>query len=118
MHKRIKSFGFAINGIKSVIRSEANMKIHIAISIAVVILGILLKISLNEWLVCLLCMAIVFSLEMLNTAIEHIVDLVSPDYHPLAGKAKDAAAGAVLVAATLAAITGTCIFLPKLLHFL
>lgn len=61
-----------------------------------------------------LCIALVISLEALNTAIEHLTDLVSPDYHPLAGKAKDVAAAAVLIAAMGAAVAGGLIFLPKI----
>ncbi|MFA6582248.1 MAG: diacylglycerol kinase family protein [Paludibacter sp.] len=113
MKKRIKSFGFAGRGIYSVIKSEFNMKIHITIGILVFICGFIFNISLTEWLLCLLCFGLVLGAEMINTAIENVVDLVSPDQHPLAGKAKDAAAGAVLICAIISAVIGLLIFVPK-----
>jgi len=113
MRKRIKSFGYAIRGIRYVFGTEANMKIHIAISILVIICGIVFAISLTEWIFCLLCIGMVVAAEMLNTAIENVVDLASPDQHPLAGKAKDIAAGAVLICAIISVVIGLLIFIPK-----
>ena len=113
MNKRIESFKYAFRGIAMVLKSEKNMLIHVIISILVLICGILFQISITEWMICLLCFGLVFSTEMMNTAIETLVDLVSPNHHKLAGKAKDIAAGAVLVAAIFAAITGLIIFIPK-----
>jgi diacylglycerol kinase len=113
MKKRIESFKYAFRGIAMVLKSEKNMLIHLIISILVLICGILFQISTTEWMICLLCFGLVFSTEMINTAIETLVDLVSPNHHKLAGKAKDIAAGAVLVAAIFAAITGLIIFIPK-----
>jgi diacylglycerol kinase len=118
MHKRIKSFGYAFRGIKTVFATEANMKIHLVIAILVVICGFFFRISVTEWLLCLLCFGLVLSLEMINTAIEKTIDLVSPEYHSLAEKAKDAAAGAVLISAIIAAIVGLIIFIPKGWNFL
>lgn len=115
MNKRLKSFGYAFQGIKVVISSEVNMQIHLAISVLVVISGFWFNISSTEWMACLLCMAIVFGLEMMNTALETVVDLVSPEAHPLAGRAKDIAAGAVLLAAIISVIVGLIVFLPKIL---
>jgi diacylglycerol kinase (ATP) len=113
MRKRIKSFGYAIRGIRYVFGTEANMKIHIAISILVIICGIVFAISLTEWIFCLLCIGMVVAAEMLNTAIENVVDLASPEQHPLAGKAKDIAAGAVLICAIISVVIGLLIFIPK-----
>jgi len=113
MRKRIQSFGYAIRGIRYVFGTEANMKIHIAISILVIICGIVFAISLTEWIFCLLCIGLVVAAEMLNTAIENVVDLASPEQHPLAGKAKDIAAGAVLICAIISVIIGLLIFVPK-----
>lgn len=113
MNKRIESFKYAFRGIVLVLKSEKNMLIHLIISILVLICGIFFQISTTEWMICLLCFGLVFSTEMINTAIETLVDLVSPNHHKLAGKAKDIAAGAVLVAAIFAAITGLIIFIPK-----
>jgi len=113
MRKRIQSFGYAIRGIRYVFGTEANMKIHIAISILVIICGIVFAINLTEWIFCLLCIGMVVAAEMLNTAIENVVDLASPEQHPLAGKAKDIAAGAVLICAIVSVVIGLLIFIPK-----
>jgi diacylglycerol kinase len=113
MRKRIQSFGYAGRGIKLVFSSEANMKIHIIVAVLVVICGFFFQISIYEWIVCLLCIGLVFGAEMINTAIENVVDLVSPEHHELAGKAKDIAAGAVLIAAIISLIIGLLIFIPK-----
>ena len=113
MKKRIRSFGYAGRGIKVDFGSEANMKIHIGIAILVVICGFIFSISITEWIECLLCIGLVFGMEMMNTAIENVVDLASPKLHPLAGKAKDIAAGAVLICAIISVIIGLLIFVPK-----
>jgi len=113
MKKRIQSFGYAIKGIRYVFGTEVNMKIHIAISVLVIASGIFFAISLIEWMFCLLCIGLVVGAEMLNTAIENVVDLASPEQHPLAGKAKDIAAGAVLICAIISVIIGLLIFVPK-----
>jgi len=89
------------------------MQIHIVVAALVLIFGIVFKISIMEWIVCLLCIGLVFGAEMMNTAIENVVDLASPDLHPLAGKAKDIAAGAVLLCAIISVIIGLLIFEPK-----
>ena len=114
MKKFLNSFVFAVRGIKSVFASETNMKVHVGISVLVLLMGFLFHISTIEWLICILCVGLVFCSEMFNTAIETIVDLVSPQRNPLAGKAKDIAAGAVLVTAVISVVIGIVIFLPKL----
>ena len=111
--KLIFSFKYAIEGIISTIKEERNMLIHFLIAIIVVITGIYVKLSLNEWLICLLLFALVFSLELINTAIENTVDLVTTKKNKKAKIAKDAAAGAVLIASIFASIIGIIIFLPK-----
>ena len=113
-----KSFGYAFEGIFNTIKDERNIKIHLTVTILVIIFGFLLNISLSEWFVCILLFAIIIPLELVNTAIEAVVDMVCTDYNPLAKKAKDAAAGAVLVAAILSAVIGGIIFFPKLYHFI
>ena len=113
MKKRLQSFGYAFRGIYSVFGTEANMKIHIGISLLVIICGIAFNISITEWMFCLLCIGLVVGAEMFNTAIENVVDLASPELHPLAGKAKDIAAGAVLICAIISVIIGLLIFVPK-----
>jgi len=113
MNKRLQSFKHAIRGIRMVLKSERNMQIHLIFVLLVVFFGLLLCISPVEWMVCLLAFGLVMAAEMVNTAIETIIDLVSPDYHELAGRAKDIAAGAVLVASIAAAAAGLVIFVPK-----
>ena len=107
------SFKYAFEGIITTIKEERNMFIHFLIAIIVVITGIYVRLSLNEWLICLLLFALVFSLELINTAIENTVDLVTTKRNKKAKLAKDAAAGAVLIAAIFASIIGIIIFLPK-----
>lgn len=107
------SFKYAFEGIITTIKEERNMFIHFLIAIIVVITGIYVRLSLNEWLICLLLFALVFSLELINTAIENTVDLVTTKKNKKAKLAKDAAAGAVLIAAIFASIIGIIIFLPK-----
>ena len=113
MKKRIQSFVYAGRGVWLVISAEANMKIHLTVAVLVVLAGFFFQISATEWMACLLCFGLVFTTEMINTAIENVVDLASPLYHELAGKAKDIAAGAVLICAIISAIIGLLIFIPK-----
>lgn len=109
-----KSFGYAFSGIFSCIRRERNIKIHCLAAALVTIFGIFLKISVTEWLVCLVLFGLIMGLELVNTAIEAVVDLVTQERKPLAKTAKDTAAGAVLIAAIFAAVAGCIIFIPKL----
>lgn len=112
LHKRLKSFAFAWKGIGSFVRKEHNAWIHCSAIIVVTIAGFLFSITRTEWLIILLCFGIVLAAEAFNTAIERLVNLVSPDYHPIAGDVKDIAAGAVLICATTAAVIGAIIFIP------
>ncbi|WP_421379928.1 diacylglycerol kinase family protein [Bacillus salacetis] len=112
--KFLRSFKFAIKGIKLVFLKEFNFLVHFITALAAVAAGFIFSISKVEWLVIILLIAGMFALEMMNTAVERAVDLVTEDYHPLAGQAKDIAAGAVLCYAVGAVIIGLIIFLPKL----
>ena len=118
MKKRLQSFGYAFRGIRVVFGTEANMQIHIVITILVIVCGIAFSISLTEWMFCLLCIGLVVGAEMINTALENVVDLASPGQHPLAGKAKDIAAGAVLICAIISVLIGLLIFVPKGWHLI
>jgi diacylglycerol kinase (ATP) len=117
-HRFIRSFLFALQGVRQVFTTEANMKIHLVFAVLVIICGILFKISVTEWMLCLLSFGLVMSMEMINTAIEKFVDFITPEYNSAAGKTKDIAAGAVLISALFAAIVGLIIFVPKGLLFL
>lgn len=114
--KRAKSFGYAFNGVSMLIRDEHNSRIHVAAMTAVVILGLILGLSNIEWCVVALCCGGVLMAEAMNSAIEAIADLVSPEFHPLIKKAKDVGAAGVLMMAIAAATAGIIIFIPKLLY--
>ena len=113
-----RSFGYAFQGIFTCVRKERNMKIHCVAMVCVVIAGFVFHITPVEWCFCLTLFGLVMALEMVNTAVEAVVDLVTEERKPLAKLAKDAAAGAVLIAAITAAIAGMIIFIPKLLESL
>ena len=113
-----KSFGYAFEGIFAGIRGERNMKIHCFAAVCVIVAGVLFHISVTEWCICLVLFGLILSLELVNTAIEAVVDLVTKDKKPLAKLAKDTAAGAVLIAAVMAAMAGLLIFVPKLVSLL
>ena len=115
MKKLLKSFKYAFDGIYTGIKEEQNMKIHIAIMILVIIFGIMLKISKIEWIICIILFGLVISMELINTAIENTVDLITKEKNKQAKIAKDVAAGAVLVSAIVAVIIGLIIFVPKIL---
>lgn len=115
MKKLIKSFKYAFEGIFKGIKEEQNMKIHIVIMILVIIFGILFKISKIEWIICIALFGLVISMELINTAIENTVDLITKEKNEQAKIAKDVAAGAVLVSAIAAATIGLMIFVPKIL---
>lgn len=110
--KRIKSFGYAFQGIGSFLRKEPNAWIHCTAVVVVTSLGLYYGISATEWCIVILCFGLVLMAEAFNTAIERLVDLVSPDFHPLAGTIKDVAAGAVLLGAIAVAIVGGILFIP------
>ena len=112
IRKFIKSFDYAIQGIITAMR-EQNFRFHLLSAVIVIIAGLFTGLSILEWIVIILVIALVIGAEMLNTAIERVVDLVSPDYHPLAKQAKDIAAASVLVFAACSVIIGMLIFLPK-----
>ena len=96
------------------VRTQRNMKIHLAAAAVAVAAGLVLGIDAVSWAVVTLCIAAVVSAECLNTALESVVDLVSPEYHELAGRAKDAAAGAVLVLAAASVAVAAFVFVPRL----
>lgn len=113
---RIRSFKPAIEGWWLVLRSQQNTWVHTVFSLIALGLALWLGISRVEWAIILLTMAVVWLTEFLNTAIEVVVDLVSPEPHPLAKAAKDISAAAVLIAALAALLIGLLIFLPPLLQ--
>ncbi len=115
---RLRSFGHAFRGLGLLLRTQHNARIHAVASVLVVAAGTVFRISPTEWTLIVLAILCVWATEAVNTSIEFLVDLASPDRHPLAAKAKDVAAGAVLVAATGAAIVGVLVFGPHVLRIL
>lgn len=111
----VDSFNFAIEGLISALKNEKHMKVHILAAIIIVILAIVINASKVEILIISLSVSFVIITELVNTAVEAIIDLVSPERHPLAKLAKDVAAGAVLVAAINALCVGYLLFYDKLL---
>lgn len=116
MKKRIQSFKYAYKGVRNLVSSEINFRIHVAAAVLVLAGGFYLDIDGSDWTVVLLCFALVLSAEAFNSAVEELVDFVSPGQHEKAGRIKDIAAGAVLISAGLAAVTGCIVFLPKIIE--
>jgi diacylglycerol kinase len=117
LRQRIDSFRFAFKGIYVFFKEETHAKIHLLATCVVIFLGFFFHIATWEWCVCLLCIGAILSAEAFNSALERLTDLVSPEYHPLAGKTKDLAAGAVLLLSIFAAAIGLIVFLPKIYNF-
>lgn len=111
----VKSFGFAIQGFRTTWQLERNIKVMVLIGVVAVVLGFVLEISVESWAIIILTIGAVIAGELLNTAVETVVDLVSPEYHPLAGKAKDVAAAAVWVLSVAAGVIAVLIFGQALL---
>ena len=114
MRGLLASFKYAIAGIWRAFKQERNLKIHALAIVVVVVLGLCLHIDRFEWLALLLTIALVVGLELLNTAVEALVDLVTEEYRHFAAIAKNVAAGAVLFCAFVAVIIGLVIFIPHL----
>jgi len=112
---RIRSFKFAFDGLLEGIRSQWNIRIHLSALFVVVSLGIYFGITRFEWIAMSIVVSMVLSAEYLNTAIEYLADVISPQYHPIIGKAKDLSAAAVLLCAFVAIIVGLFIFIPYFL---
>lgn len=113
MNRFLKSFRYAYEGIIHACKTERNIKIHILTAVVVIILGLLTHLNLIEWFIVLMLIGGVIALELMNSAIERVVDLTTSERHPLAKQAKDLAAGAVLVYAIVSAIIGLLLFVPK-----
>ena len=109
-----KSFGHAAAGVAYVLKTQRNARIHAALAAAVVVLGLFLGLPRVEWAILVVTIGMVFVAEFVNTVVEAIIDLISPQIHPLARVAKDTASGAVLVLAVIAVVVGLLILGPPL----
>lgn len=112
---RARSFRYAFQGIRTLFLTEHNARIHALATVLVIIAGFLFKISPEEWMVVIICIGTVLMAESFNSAIEALADKISPDKDPLIGKAKDLAAGAVLLFVIAAVAAGLIIFIPKII---
>lgn len=111
---RLDSFRHALAGWRHLVRTTTNARIELAFALAALAAGLWLRIGFTEWAVIWLVIGLIFAAESLNTALEAVVDLASPEVHPLAGAAKDVAAGGVLFAACAAVMVGLFVFGPPL----
>jgi diacylglycerol kinase (ATP) len=112
---RLKSFTYALAGLAFMLRSQHNAWIHLAITIAVIVMGLAFEVSVSDWRWLIVAIVMVWIAETTNTAFEHLCDLVSPEFHPSVKMAKDIAAGAVLIASIGAALIGLSVFGGKVL---
>lgn len=110
-----RSFGFAIQGFRFTLRSERNIKVMLLGFALAIIAGFIVSLSAMQWAIVLLCCGVVIMAELFNTAIETIVDLVSPEYHMLAGRAKDIAAAAVYILCMFVAVIGLIIYISAIM---
>ena len=117
-HTLVKSFSYAFHGIKTAYHNEPHLKIHTFFAILALIIGIILGLSFIEWLLLAFTIFYVITLELLNTVLENVVNLVSPEINPYARVAKDVAAACVLLAAALSIVVGFALFLPKIILLL
>ncbi|MFB1080630.1 diacylglycerol kinase family protein [Jeotgalibacillus sp. JSM ZJ347] len=116
--KFLLSFKYAGHGLKDVFKQEQNFRFHSVAAVFTIAAGFLFQLNAIEWLIIIAAIGNVMALELINTAVERTVDLISPENHPLAKKAKDAGAASVLIFSIAAAIAGAIIFIPKILSFM
>ncbi|MFD0794792.1 diacylglycerol kinase family protein [Mucilaginibacter litoreus] len=118
MKKLILSFGYAFKGLKYAFTTQQNFRIHVTAAIVAIVFGWWLNVSADEWQWIMLCVMLMLVTELLNTGIETLTDLVSPNYNKLAGHVKDISAAAVLLVAFFSLGTGAVIFIPKIIKLL
>jgi diacylglycerol kinase (ATP) len=111
---RIRSFGYALRGLGFMLKTQQNAWIHLAATALVIAAGVWVRLSFYDWRWIVLAIGIVWVAELVNTAFEHLCDVVQPEFHVSVKTAKDVAAGAVLVAAVAALLIGLLVFLPYL----
>lgn len=114
--KEVKSFGFALEGIIFAIKSQVNFRIQVTIATLSIVLAYLLGFNRFEWIILLICIALVLAAELVNTAFEQLVDLTTLEEHPKAKNAKDLAAGFVLLVSIIVLIIGILLFVPHILY--
>lgn len=115
LQNRLKSFSYAFNGLKVLFKEEHNARIHLLVTILVIILGLVFQVSLIEWIILIFAIGFVLISEIINTAIEQIADFISPQKHPKIKIIKDLAAASVLISSICAFVVGLIIFIPKIM---
>lgn len=118
LRHRLRSFGYALNGLLILLREEHNARLHLLGAVLAVTGALFLHLSRLEWILIFLCIGMVFILEIINSAVERLADHISPGRHQLIGQVKDLCAGAVLVGATTAFAVGAIIFIPKIFQLI
>ncbi|MCX5774480.1 MAG: diacylglycerol kinase family protein [Fusobacteria bacterium] len=113
-HSRIQSFKYAFEGLLTIIKEEANFRVHICLAIIVIIAGIIFKIPRTDWLAVAICIISVLIAEIFNTCIENVLDMLTTEYNPRVKKVKDMAAAAVLLVTVLSVAVGLLIFIPRI----
>lgn len=113
-HSTVESFGYAFHGIKTALKLEPNFRIHSVVALLVILVSLFLGFNLYEWVILLFTIFLVLVLELINTAMEEIVDIVSPEVTEKAKIAKDVTAAAVFLSTSFAVIIGIFLFLPKI----
>ncbi len=116
--KERKRFNVAFEGLWYLLKTEVHFRFHAFASVLVLILAAVLGVRISDWLILILCIVLVLSLEAINTCIEHLLDVLHPEHHKMIGKAKDLAATAVLMSAAGAAVIGLIIFIPYFIDML
>ncbi len=112
-HPTLVSFGYAFSGLKAALKKEPNIRIHLILALMAIILAFFLKFNPTEWIILAFTIAFVLILELINTSLEALVDIVSPEIKEEARIAKDVSAAAVLIGALLSLVVGAFLFLPK-----
>lgn len=118
MRDFLTSFRCAAEGVFTAVKTQRNMRIHVVVAVCALLAGFLLRLHACEWGIILVCIGLVCAGECVNTSIEAVVDLVSPEYHELAKTAKDCAAGAVLILAVISVLAGLCVYSAALLRLI
>ena len=116
IRQRIGSFGYAFKGLGYLLATQHNARIHLVAAVAAVAAAFYFQLAAAEWILLLIVVGMVWAAEAINTALELLIDLVSPQKHPLAGHAKDVAAAAVLITAIIAALVGVILFAPHVIN--
>lgn len=117
MSRLLKSFQWALYGLKYCIIKEKNFQLHCAAAVIAVGLGLFLHLTLAEWIAVIICITLVLAFEMVNTAIEQVCNIIHPAIHPSVKIIKDVSAGAVFLIAIMAAVCGAIIFIPKIIFY-